>query len=245
MLVARAFGSEIADLDLNFARGLRPQLVTRLLVGCVRDGRGEAWGEEQVWHWPVTRRTQALLAVSAATSGTSLNLLSRCGNAECGEVMEMNLDLELFRRECGETVFEFRPAPDVHFLLRLPSGDDQRSVGSTAEADPLALLRRLVVEGNAEQFPTEWLRAAEAALEEHDEFTAMVLRVACPWCGHENRIDFDLEGYVLRNLQRTQESLLDRVHRLARAYHWSEAEIFHLPEHRREYYLQRIDEETD
>jgi hypothetical protein len=167
-----------------------------------------------------------------------------CSAAECRQVMEVDLDFETFRRSREETVFEFSPAAGVRFELRLPTGEDQRRFGSTAADDPLALVRALVVSGNAEQFRSEWLEAAEEALEAHDELTAITLRAACPWCGFENELDFDLEGYLLRDLQKRQASLLDAVHKLARAYHWSEREILNLPQHRSEYYLDRIDEEA-
>jgi len=243
-LHARSFGTESGDLDVDFRRHTRPEVVTRLVAACVRPEGGDEWTEDDVWYWPLTRRTQALLALAAATRGTDLRVLSRCSNAACAELMEVHLDLMSLRRSCDETAFEFQPAPGVRLRLRVPCGDDQRKAGAVAEQDPLALMRLLVVEGDANAFQRAWLAQAEASLEEHDELTAMSLRSACPWCGLENEFSFDLEGHLLRDLQRRQESLLDGVHRLARAYHWSESEIIRLPPHRLEYYLRRIQEEA-
>jgi hypothetical protein len=53
--------------------------------------------------------------------------------------------------------------------------------------------------------------------------------------------EVDLEALALVRLRAVQRKLVDAVHRLALAYHWTETEILALPSWRRERYLALID----
>jgi hypothetical protein len=64
--------------------------------------------------------------------------------------------------------------------------------------------------------------------------TALRLTARCPACCESADVEFDLERHLLASAAARQARLLDTVHRLARAYHWSEREI-PLPRGRREH----------
>jgi hypothetical protein len=64
--------------------------------------------------------------------------------------------------------------------------------------------------------------------------------VECDICGRPNDHEIDLFETALEMLARAQRSLIVSAHRLASHYHWSEREIFAVPEWRRRQYLELI-----
>jgi hypothetical protein len=62
----------------------------------------------------------------------------------------------------------------------------------------------------------------------------------CGSCRHEWRAPLDTAGALLRKIDEWALRLLDEVHRIASAYHWSEREILGLPAARRRFYLEAL-----
>ena len=54
-------------------------------------------------------------------------------------------------------------------------------------------------------------------------------------------MELDLEATCLALLAAEQPRLIDDIHALARAYHWTEAEVLAVPPRRRRQYLDRIE----
>lgn len=250
---ARAFGTQSADLDVDFRYSQRPFLITQLLVNGIRDGDQRPPDPEQVWNWPLPVRMQALLAIAAASAGRQLPLQLNCSQPACGEFLELELDLADLAELAGAGVsggFACRPAGAAEVSMRLPTGDDQRRWLATApeDLDPRSLAARLVVaiDGQAAaddwKPPAEWLPAMSAELERHDRLMDPQLQATCPSCGADVGVTFDVETTLLDLLAGIQRRLLEQIHCLASAYHWSEAEIIALPPHRRRYYLARLED---
>jgi hypothetical protein len=245
----RPFGAEAGDLDLDFTADAGPVLVTRILCSCLRDAQGHAPAEAAVWNWTLHRRLQALIAVERAGGGNAGSVRLNCPHAGCAQPMELDLDLEHFRLPDQPLQFDLDIASDVRLSVRLPSGADQRRwchEASRGGALEPRLARELVQAVNdeplteGEPLPRHWFEQLATALEERDPLTALHLRARCPACGEAVAVEFDLERHLLQSAAGRQARLLDTVHRLAGAYHWSEREILALPRHRREQYLSRV-----
>ncbi len=73
-----------------------------------------------------------------------------------------------------------------------------------------------------------------------DPFAETLLEFGCPCCGHAWSVPFDIGTYLWAELQVRSQALLDEVHLLASAYHWSEADILALSPRRRRAYLDRV-----
>lgn len=257
MLRASPYGDSMADLELDFAAAPRPELVTRLLVLHLHppgEGAGAAYPEEEIWDWALPRRSQGLLAITAATRGTSAVLELRCTAAGCGESLDLELDLAMFQGVVEPEVVRCTPEPGRRLELRLPRGSDQRSwlqAEARPESDAGLLARSLVLSLDGEApaadwtLPDAWLTPIGEALEEEDPLNAPRLEAVCPECGSEVHLDLDLEELLLRRLAERQADLMDEVYALAAAFHWTEDEILRLPPSRRRAYLARLAQEND
>lgn len=252
-LVARPYGAVRADLDIDFAFSKRPALVTQLLTGCLRKANGEHIQDREIWGWTLTRRLQGLLSISVTTRSQTKRVPARCPRESCHEFMELELDLLSFEQPEDTGTFTCTPERDVNVTIRLPTGNDQMNWLNENSQDMSGwaafMATSVVTSVNGAvpeadwQVPNHWLPALEAVLEKHDPFTAMQLDAHCPSCNEAVQVELDLEDLLLQMLASDQRHLLDQIHRLASAYHWSEDEILSLPPRRREYYLRRINEE--
>ncbi|UTW11342.1 hypothetical protein [Marinobacterium rhizophilum] len=123
--------------------------------------------------------------------------------------------------------------------LRIPDGRDLCWLAQQQDKPETrkALVMRLLIEPSDAALSDADIAAVEAAIEAEVPELAETLDADCPECGTTNRLAFD----PCQGLVPALDPLLDDIHRLAAAYHWSEAEILALPEPRRRQYLQRID----
>ncbi len=249
-LLASPYGDSAADLQLDFSAVPRPALVTRLLALHLRSDNGTGPAEDEIWEWSLTRRTRGLLDVAAATFGSAAELTLRCSAPDCGELIELEVDLERFREVGEPEAVSCTPAPEVDVQLRLPRGSDQRRWLAGGEVAPERLASDLVVAVDGERqaaswtIPEPWLGLLGEALAEQDPLTALELEASCPECGSPVRVELDLDALLIDRLAARQTALVDELYELALAFHWSEAEILSVPASRRRTYLSRLREEV-
>lgn len=249
---ARPFLTRHADLDIDFGQALRPVLITRLLSSYLRKADGKScYSDDDIWHWSLKDRLQALLAIVIATLGRHLRVQVRCAQSGCRELMEIELDLADFGQIDEPTTLSCQPEPDTELQLRLPNGCDQLYwLRNSAAADNwFAKMATTLVTGiNGEappedwQVPEAWLDLIGAELEQHDTLMILEIDTRCPVCRQDMQIDLDIEEKFLALLAEEQKRLLHQIHQLASAYHWSEADIVALSRQRLHYYLTRINE---
>ncbi len=117
----------------------------------------------------------------------------------------------------------FRTPDGARF--RLPTGEDELAVRNL---DPLEaedeMLRRCIVESaNAASADR-----VEEAMERASPILDLSLDASCPECGAMQKVQFDLQLYLLQALAQERRQLWSDAHRLATAYHWNPGEIFAL-----------------
>jgi hypothetical protein len=251
----RPFGQAAEDLTIAFDPWIQPRLVTDILARCVcpDDSVGET--EIDPDRWTVNSRLQGLLAVAIATQGGQIGVVLRCPGPSCATEMTVNLDLSDFQNTTDRHEAVCRTDGGHTVRLRVPTGADQArwikdSCAQVAPCSVAVMARDLVVEvdgappSNDWQVPEAWFETLEAALEQADPLTNLELRSCCPACGMDVAVPFDLEAMLLKLLAGQSARLLDDVHQLASAYHWSETAILSLTPHRRHEYLRRINATT-
>jgi hypothetical protein len=246
---ARPFACEPADLGaLDSPSTDDPAVVavqiTRLLECCLRDRDGSATAADTTWQWSVPRRRQGLIAIAHATLGASLQALARCNAPGCRNQIELELGLASFDAEAREQV-ELDVA-GKHLVCRMPTGADLEAWAREGRFEAAWLAARLIVEDapGAADWTSAGLDALAAALEAADPLAALTVPVTCPCCGTGLDVTLDLEPLLLGALREVARETLEDVHRLARAYHWTEAEIVAMPRERRRAYLARLQREA-
>ena len=244
----RAFGSEMADLGVDFAGTTRPWLVTSVLSRCAVAAGGRPVLEDAIWELPVSTRIEAVVALACAASVRPLEWRVRCGHADCGSEAELELTAAEIRQvtaeACAEKLAPIRLGSRTA-LLRRPTGIDQRQWLAGGEGTA-AMAAALMVEPSVEELNGEGVtleeigEALDRAMEQYDPLVGFHLDVNCPECGRPTAQAPDLAGGALERLWRAQLGLIDQVHRLASHYHWTEEEIARIPAWRRQAYLDCI-----
>ncbi len=228
-LLARSYGTSLGDLVVDFDRPLEV-ITSALLQVCLSRSDGAAFEGSEVAHWTILKRRQGLLAISAATSGAHRQLTAKC--KACGEQLDLDVDLNDFRQDWRVEDVAFGEA-----RLRLPRPADLAGIEEGAETD---LARSLLLGAPPDQ--GDWEQQAEAALSEADPLADLELRAACPNCSEAVILPLFLDRMLVEELAREATKLMDEIHVLAFAYHWTEPDILAVPESRRRHYLARIQE---
>jgi hypothetical protein len=181
-----------------------------------------------------------LLALRRALSGPRIHAELTC--PECGEGNALIFgvdDLPTTAPPVAETV--------ANVPLRALRLSDLEAVEAAGGNRLEAVLAR------ASDRDADWARAilagpgaarAVEALERSLAGLDIQLATNCTECGADIVSPFDVQGFVMAERAGTARRLLDEVHMIARAYHWSEAEILSLPRDRRLAYLARIERDA-
>lgn len=233
----RSFADTLDDLQVDL-QGLAPFATTGILCGCLMQ-EGETLQQDEVWSWTINRRLQGLLAVTHATCGESLVLTAQCQSPTCGQLMDLPLQLRAFARSEDPRQVDLHLSDGTQVGLRVPTGEDQRTWLQTRTTTN-RMVEDLLSRPWDSQTATETRDAADALLAESDPLTTLEIETHCPECGASNLVPVDLEQQCLCSLVVWQSRLLDQVHHLALAYHWTEAEILAIPASRRRLYLDRV-----
>lgn len=239
---AMPFGSDTAHVDVDFSVP-PPYAVTSVLTACLRGPEDARLAEQQAWGWSVASRLQGLLAVARATYPADLDVSARC--ERCHEALSFSLPLEGFVHAPVSGPITCQAEGREAFEVRLPTGKDQQRWLESAEGNPLGMAKDLVMnETVLAAWDDDLFAAMELRLEQADPYTALNLESECPHCETAVSQPLNLEGALLHRLQSALTERLRDVHRLARAYHWSEAEILALPPGRRDFYLACVSRES-
>jgi hypothetical protein len=182
--------------------------------------------------------TRAILGLRIATFGPRLSVVVDC--EACGERLELTLDAPALIDPAPQ------PAGEIEvggWHVRPPSLADLAAIDGETDIDRAVqrLLARCLVDSNSGTVDAATLPAIEAALDAREPDADLSLSIACVACGHDNVADLDVSALLWEEIAVSTRQLLGDVHRLARAYGWSEAEILDLSPARRAAYLAMVE----
>ena len=250
----RAYGTEAADLDIDFGDPDLLSLELEILAGCTRAESDAPIPPEFFASLEVSKRTEALLMLAAVSGAPLIEIRLRCSRAACHEAMEVELSVEELRELQRAAEAEGRVATAIggeRILFRRPTGLDQtawqRRLYADQESAARAIAESLVVEEfrlafrRLTAYDRAWPDRLNRTMHDGDPLVDFRMQVTCPFCGTQAGYTVNLIETVIRRLRGIQQTLADMVHRLALRYHWSEAEIFAVAPWRRDKYLALID----
>jgi len=189
---------------------------------------------------PLAERNALLLRLRAITFGGRIEGFAVC--PECGAQLEFALhadDLEgALRAPAGETwkeqeaEIEMRPVNTRDLAAAMGAGND-------ADARALLLARTVSPTEKASTAleRSDWLERFER-LNASAEIRCML---PCAECGRRPVLDLDIASFLWREVALAARRLLAEIHRLARAYGWSEQAILAMSATRRATYLEMLE----
>ena len=248
----RPFGSQKCDLDINFDSP-RPRLVSEVLNTCLIRSSRTAPERDSIEGLPVGERLAMLIKLVQSCGLDILTVTIACERPECGQSYELELDLpafyELHRTATVVDRLEVENRGSI-LSLRRPTAEDQyrwqvQNFKNTKQAaEQMAL--SIVVESDMDMsspIPEATIQAIGKVLQSADPLLAPMVRSECPDCGNWQEQPLDLGLVLLHHLEGIQTGVLEAIHQIARAYHWTEEQILNLPVKRREQYLNLISRE--
>lgn len=185
---------------------------------------------------PVGASNRLVLAIRAHLRAGPLRAEPLC--EACGETYELALDPADFGlggdAPWPDSGYRAVTISDTEVMLRAVALGDILAVENVAAPDEAAKMLAARVQNAAKDLP---LDALAEALETLDPGADVWLETACPECGEKQLVAFDAVHFVASELQQMSRKILCDVVDIARVFHWSEADILALPEHRRAFYV--------
>jgi hypothetical protein len=185
---------------------------------------------------PLAERDRRLLRLRAASFGDRMDCLAACPSCEAS--VEVTTSAEELAAALPEaSAAELRIGPH-HVALRSLDSADLAAAGSCADlAEAEALLFERSLAGTLPDLgPMERRRLAEAVAA-RVEAAELALAMECPVCGNAWTEVLDVARFVWEEIEAAAQRLMAEIAELARAFHWSEAEVLALGLRRRRAYL--------
>jgi len=193
----------------------------------------------------VHERDAALLRLRRTLFGDRFDGMVNC--PACATAFDLPIDLAVLEQSAAEVHAVRVETEGWAAEVRAPSCADLLTLeGETPVEYAAALFERCVVHPTrggegvaARDLPPEFRAAAAAALAARGA-DGPSADLSCGECGHAWRAPIDVARALLDELDDWARRLMDDIHRIARAYHWSERDILALPLRRRLFYLEAI-----
>lgn len=176
--------------------------------------------------------------------GDQIESTLRCLN--CHQSFEIQFSLPELMANLDQMTATNVTGPDVQGIytltdgrrFRLPTIGDRNNLSRlNPEQAMTMLLQKCVIEGDPHQDSPE----LEAAMNEVGPLLDLDLDATCPECETAQRVQFDIQTYLLRSLAYEQRFLNREVHAIAKAYGWSYQEILNLTRESRRNFVRLIE----
>lgn len=135
---------------------------------------------------------------------------------------------------------------DYDISFRLPNSLDLSAIEGITDVQTAEqqLIKRCILSAqcagvsyDAGQLPETVVKALNNRIEALDPQAEVRIRLVCPECSHDWEVLFDIASFLWAEINVWAERMLQTVHKLARAYGWTEREILALSPVRRQLYL--------
>lgn len=206
-----------------------------------------------VARWPLGERDRHLLRVRQATFGDALAMHATCPACDATVELELRCSdlLAGIAPPEGDTTFEVT-ASGYRVRARVLDSTDLAAVAGLADVELAreALIGRCILEVTPPPEATEVSAFSDTPLPDvvveaiaerlavADPMAEVLLDLACPECGAGWQAPLDLPAMLWTEVSARARRVLLEVDALARAYGWTESDIFALSPTRRATYLE-------
>lgn len=200
----------------------------------------------------IGQRDRRLLQLRASLFGQQLLTTALC--PRCNECIEWQSSIADYlipddKENKTKIENEFK-THNYFFRFRLPNSLDLAAViecKNTQTARQLLLSRCLLhIEHSGsscrvDQLPEPIIEKLNQQIEALDPQAEIRINLSCPECSHQWDVLFDIASFLWTEINDWAEHMLQTVHKLAKAYGWSEREVLNLSPVRRELYLGMVE----
>lgn len=202
---------------------------------------------ESIAAWSIGRRDAGLMQLREWMFGQRLVNTAQC--PQCAQRVEWESRISDFLTAegvAGETAASFEiTTAGYEVRFRLPTSKDMaEALGAPGDDALQRLFTRCILSVRmgdrsceTAMLPEIVLAALSEKMEALDPQADIRVALTCPQCGHGWHVQFDIADYLWAEIQHWARQTLNDVHRLARAYGWSERDILALSPTRRQLYL--------
>jgi hypothetical protein len=188
---------------------------------------------------PLAERNAKLLELRSISFGRAIEAFATC--PLCDAPLEFVLNADDLRRNVCTAAEETWIESKTEMHMRVANSNDLAAVvDSASEDDACAMLlaRTMGIENTDVDFKahSDWL----TRFEHLNAVAETVCALTCEACAERSEIDFDIAGFLWREVGAAARRLLSEIHRLASAYGWSEREIAAMNPARRNAYLEML-----
>ena len=239
-------GLTAADLLGVYEQGRRVGGARRALV--MLEASGDAPDPGPLASISVGERNSMLMRLREATFGPEVHGVATCPG--CGERLEVSFNVgDADRSESGHSNdWRLLEADGFEIRYRLPTASDLVAVEGLPEgADGRRVLiercvevRRVGRRRSASGLPSALIERVGEEIARADPEAIADVQLACPSCGQEHAVMFDIAAFLWSEIEARAPRLLTEVHELASAYGWGEGEILALSPWRRRAYLEMV-----
>jgi hypothetical protein len=207
---------------------------------------------EQAASLSIGQRDRLLLALRERLFGSEMVSLATC--PVCSDHLELRFHTsDLCNIPATESTTLALSVEGYDVEYRLPTSQDVMEIAySATETTELVATKNLLLERcllsvlhqgqptSAKELPESVVEAIAAAMSQADPQADIQLALACPACGHQWQVLFDVVTFLWSEIHTWAKRVLREVHLLASAYGWREADILAMSPQRRQLYLEMI-----
>jgi hypothetical protein len=239
------------ELLTVWERGLNRTLLERMLTLLV--AACPEIDAEAITELSIGERDSILLQLREWMFGSHLVNTTRC--PRCSQRVEWESRIADIRIQQSPTTpfpAEFSLNVEKYILcFRLPTSKDIADVMNTPRggSNSQDLLMRCIVSASHAgevcdpgNLPEDVVAALGCRIKELDPQAEIRINLTCPQCSHKWDILFDIASFFWVEIHHWAKRTIQAVHKLARAYGWSERDILNLSPARRQLYLNLVNQ---
>jgi len=188
---------------------------------------------------PLAERNTRLLELRSISFGRTIEAFATC--PQCDAPLEFVLNADDLRRELPGAAEDTWIESETRMHMRAATTADLAAVKEEPRDDDacvMLLARSMgISEGDIDlKDHSDWL----ARFEQLNAPAETRCALTCEACAGRTEIDFDIAGFLWREVATAARRLLAEIHRLALAYGWSEHAIAAMSPARRHAYLEML-----
>ncbi len=214
------------------------------------EGFGYSSDDRSMLDFPIGQRDEQLLELKERLFGSKIQSVSPCPH--CQGSIEVNFLVSDVRGSSSQTTggsfihqdeewnIQFHN-PTTRDILKIEGMNVLHAAKQQLLCSCIDKAEKNGVPVTPDGIPSELIIRLEEIMEENDPYADRQIQVTCSMCQHQFSLIFDVPVFLWKDLEQYALRVLQKVHRLASAYGWSEESILNMSPTRQDLYLELVE----